>query len=127
MCFNCPNVLSEYQTREAAVTFSSLTDGLMHGFVGYFDSILYGRVNMTTIIGRRTPGLTSWSSVFFPLMEPIYIRKGDMIRLTFWRYRGPESVWYEWQLTQPAASPVHNVGGSVLSFPLVIQEDVVHA
>lgn len=28
-----------------------------------------------------------------------------------WRCAGQHKVWYEWAVTQPLASPIHNPGG----------------
>lgn len=28
-----------------------------------------------------------------------------------WRCEGKHKVWYEWAVTQPLASPIHNPGG----------------
>ncbi|BBN09504.1 type II protein arginine methyltransferase [Marchantia polymorpha subsp. ruderalis] len=84
---------------------------LVHGFGGYFDAVLYKDVHLGIEPSTATPNMFSWFAIFFPLRKPIYIPAGSVLELHFWRCVGPTKVWYEWAVTAPSVSPVHNVNG----------------
>jgi len=60
---------------------------------------------------HMSEGMFSWFPIFFPLMEPITIKQGDTIRGHFWRLDDAHKVWYEWCVSSPQPSPLHNPGG----------------
>uniref|UniRef100_A0A915KMT8 Protein arginine N-methyltransferase n=1 Tax=Romanomermis culicivorax TaxID=13658 RepID=A0A915KMT8_ROMCU len=45
---------------------------------------------------KVTPGMFSWSPLFFPFSNPIYVEKGAEILVDFWRRSNSTKVWYEW-------------------------------
>ncbi|KAK8940963.1 Protein arginine N-methyltransferase 5 [Platanthera zijinensis] len=49
--------------------------------------------------------------IFFPLREPIYLPAGSHLNVEFLRCCAPAKVWYEWCVTSPITTPVHNVNG----------------
>eukprot|EP00959_Pyramimonas_sp_CCMP1952_P335445 7023545-Pyramimonas_sp.AAC.1 len=51
-----------------------------HGFVGYFDSKLYGDVHISTYPPTATPGMFSWFPIYFPLKTPIHVPAGRKVR-----------------------------------------------
>jgi protein arginine N-methyltransferase 5 len=53
----------------------------------------------------------SWFPILFPLREPIQLKKGDTLTLHFWRLVSKKSVWYEWSISDPVSTPVHNPNG----------------
>ncbi|GAV03546.1 hypothetical protein RvY_13949 [Ramazzottius varieornatus] len=102
--------------RHRVLEFTADKDGVLHGFEGYFDILLHGLLNLSSIAGRETPGLCSWAPAFFPLLQPTFIRTGDRIKAEFWRRCNDKAVWYEWQLVEPKKTIVHNLDGKYLMF-----------
>ncbi|XP_050218406.1 protein arginine N-methyltransferase 1.5 isoform X2 [Mercurialis annua] len=84
---------------------------MVHGFAGYFDAKLYKDVHLGIEPTTATPNMFSWFAIFFPLRTPICIRPGSPLEVHFWRCCGPQKVWYEWCVTSPSSSAVHNSNG----------------
>eukprot|EP00252_Welwitschia_mirabilis_P023148 TRINITY_DN6476_c0_g1_i2.p1 TRINITY_DN6476_c0_g1~~TRINITY_DN6476_c0_g1_i2.p1 ORF type:complete len:665 (-),score=128.63 TRINITY_DN6476_c0_g1_i2:370-2364(-) len=84
---------------------------LVHGFAGYFDATLYKDIHLGIEPSTATPNMFSWFAIFFPLRKPIYWPAGSALKVDFWRCVGKAKVWYEWAVTTPAVSPIHNPGG----------------
>ncbi|KAG6520883.1 hypothetical protein ZIOFF_017945 [Zingiber officinale] len=84
---------------------------VVHGFAGYFDAILYNDVHLGIEPSTVTPNMFSWFPIFFPLREPLYVPRGSTIEVHFWRRSGATKVWYEWCVTSPSTSPIHNSNG----------------
>jgi protein arginine N-methyltransferase 5 len=78
---------------------------------GYFDTTLYEDVMLSTHPATHTPDMSSWFPIYFPLKEPRRLAPGQAVELSMWRCCTPHKVWYEWAVTQPAASHIHNVSG----------------
>ncbi|XP_058448223.1 protein arginine N-methyltransferase 5 [Malaya genurostris] len=98
-------------SRFKTLHFKASLDCVMHGFAGYFDTVLYKDHTISIHPFTHTRGLASWFSMFFPLFEPIQIRKGDEIVINFWRCVASHKVWYEWNVTAPKQTHIHNVQG----------------
>lgn len=98
---------SRFETRQ----FGAKLDCVLTGFAGYFDTVLYKDVVLSIHPYTHTKGLSSWFSMFFPLTEPVPIRAGDTIELNFWRCISSHKVWYEWCLTKPFVTHIHNHNG----------------
>lgn len=84
---------------------------LVHGFAGYFDSILYKDVHLGILPSKATPNMFSWFPIFFPLRKPIYVPAGSPVEVHMWRCCAATKVWYEWCVSSPSVSPVHNTNG----------------
>ncbi|KAK2446129.1 protein arginine N-methyltransferase 1.5 [Trifolium repens] len=84
---------------------------MVHGFAGYFDAVLYKDVHLGIEPSTATPNMFSWFSIFFPLRTPICVKPGSTLEVNFWRCCGPKKVWYEWCVTSPSESPIHNSNG----------------
>ncbi|XP_057766795.1 protein arginine N-methyltransferase 1.5 isoform X1 [Salvia miltiorrhiza] len=84
---------------------------LIHGFAGYFDATLYKDVHLGIEPSTATPNMFSWFPIFFPLRAPVYVKPGSPLEVHFWRCCGSTKVWYEWSVTSPSASPLHNTNG----------------
>ena len=97
--------------RAAALRFVAAQAGLVHGFAGYFDATLAGDVHISILPATHTAAMASWFPLFFPLREPVYARAGDVVEVRMWRCVSAAKVWYEWAVTAPAITPIHNPGG----------------
>ncbi|OXB78838.1 UNVERIFIED_CONTAM: hypothetical protein H355_011856 [Colinus virginianus] len=59
----------------------------------------------------------SWFPIFFPLklcswlQHPVPVCAGQCVELCFWRRAAPQKVWYEWAVTRPHCSALHNPNG----------------
>lgn len=43
--------------------------------------------------------------------QPISVTKGEDVTVRFWRCNNGKKVWYEWAVTEPACSAIHNPAG----------------
>lgn len=43
--------------------------------------------------------------------QPLAVRAGEEVAVAFWRCATPKKVWYEWAVTAPACSALHNPTG----------------
>uniref|UniRef100_A0A2K2A9I6 PRMT5 arginine-N-methyltransferase domain-containing protein n=1 Tax=Populus trichocarpa TaxID=3694 RepID=A0A2K2A9I6_POPTR len=50
-------------------------------------------------------------AIFFPLRIPVYMKPGSPLEVHFWRCCGSSKVWYEWCVTSPDSSVIHNISG----------------
>lgn len=106
-----PNKALESNDRAADLVFTAEADALMHGFVGYFDCELYKGVCISIRPENFSTGMFSWFPMFFPLRSPVLVRKGDALHCHWWRRQDTKRVWYEWALSEPSATTIHNPGG----------------
>lgn len=83
----------------------------MHGFVGYFTSKLYEDVDISIHPDTFSDGMFSWFPIYFPLRIPIQVKAGDEICFQMWRVCTTTKVWYEWSVSTPQISTIHNPGG----------------
>ncbi|XP_068280746.1 protein arginine N-methyltransferase 5 [Nyctibius grandis] len=86
-------------------------DTALHGFAGYFEATLYGDVGLSIRPETHSPGMFSWFPIFFPIKQPLAVRAGEEVAVSFWRCATPKKVWYEWAVTAPACSALHNPAG----------------
>lgn len=84
---------------------------MVHGFAGYFDATLYKDVHLGIEPSMATPNMFSWFPIFFPLRTPLSVPVGSPIEVHFWRCCAATKVWYEWCVTSPSPSPIHNSNG----------------
>eukprot|EP01028_Stygiella_incarcerata_P011317 TRINITY_DN6337_c0_g1_i1.p1 TRINITY_DN6337_c0_g1~~TRINITY_DN6337_c0_g1_i1.p1 ORF type:complete len:739 (-),score=222.35 TRINITY_DN6337_c0_g1_i1:114-2330(-) len=105
--------------RYHCMRFTSKRESLLHGFGGFFESVLFKDILMSIHPDTFSPNMISWFPLFFPLERPIHVKKGDTIEVHFWRRMdGGKRVWYEWCVTSPTPSHVHNVNGRSYSIGL---------
>ena len=97
--------------RYATLNFQAEQSFLMHGFLGYFDSVLYADIHMSILPANHSPSMVSWFPIFFPLRQPVTVAEGDTVSTSFWRVGDKHKVWYEWTVSSPVALPIHNPMG----------------
>ena len=54
--------------RYSRLTFNVGQTSILHGFAGYFESILYDDVTLSIHPPRETPDVISWWPIFVPVM-----------------------------------------------------------
>jgi protein arginine N-methyltransferase 5 len=84
---------------------------LIHGFAGYFDCCLYKDVHVSILPRNHTPEMSSWFPIYFPIRDPYYWKAGTTLKATFWRHATKQKVWYEWCITDPNQTAIHNPNG----------------
>ena len=108
-------------TRYACLSFAAGTSALVHGFAGYFRAMLYKDIDISIDPRTFSDGMFSWFPVFFPLLRPVVVRRGDTVTLHVWRQNSVSAVWYEWALaTENGRHPtvIHNPNGCAYSIHL---------
>ncbi|XP_075642080.1 protein arginine N-methyltransferase 1.5 isoform X2 [Castanea sativa] len=109
---NQPTMKSNQRYKKLQFEIPSDTGSAMvHGFAGYFDATLYKDVHLGIEPSTATPNMFSWFAIFFPLRTPVFVHAGSSLEVHFWRCCGPSKVWYEWGVTSPCPSPIHNSNG----------------
>jgi protein arginine N-methyltransferase 5 len=98
-------------SRYSILKFKTGGDSVLHGFGGYFECTLYKNTMISILPATHNPGMFSWFPIFFPLREPIQMKKDDDLTLHFWRLVSKKSVWYEWAVSSPVTASVHNPNG----------------
>ncbi|XP_049602322.1 protein arginine N-methyltransferase 5 [Syngnathus scovelli] len=97
--------------RYQCLKFSVNCNSVLHGFAGYFETTLYKDVILSIKPDTHSPGMFSWFPILFPLKQPISISRDDDVTVRFWRCNNGKKVWYEWAVTEPACSAIHNPAG----------------
>ncbi|VDL92718.1 unnamed protein product [Schistocephalus solidus] len=105
-------------SRFTTLTFTASQDAMLHGFAGYFDAVLFGKIDLSTHPHHHSPNMFSWFPLVFPLETSVPVRTGEQIVLHLWRCVSTRHVWYEWALTAPVTTKVHNAAGSAYKIGL---------
>lgn len=61
---------NDHNARKCKATFKVPRRGVVHGLAGYFESVLYGDVELSTrpdTIDTKSKDMISWFPIFFPL------------------------------------------------------------
>uniref|UniRef100_A0A8C4N9H1 Protein arginine N-methyltransferase 5 n=1 Tax=Eptatretus burgeri TaxID=7764 RepID=A0A8C4N9H1_EPTBU len=102
---------SHDNSRYKVLNFTSTMDGVLHGFAGYFETELYADVKLSIHPTRHSPGMFSWFPILFPIKHPIPVHRDDHVCVCFWRCFTSQKVWYEWAVTAPSTTTMHNPAG----------------
>lgn len=98
-------------TRHKSLEFEIQDNYVLHGFAGYFDTVLYKDITLSIYPRSHSPGMFSWFPILFPMKEPLYLPKGCTLEVNFWRCCNQRKVWYEWCVMKPHLGTVHNPCG----------------
>lgn len=110
--FSHPSPPPYNNDRSIKLEFEAPTSSLLHGMSGYFDCCLYKDVHISIAPQNHSKDMVSWFPIWFPLRNPITVKRGDKITIDISRHNGDGKVWYEWTIATPTTtSPVHNPGG----------------
>lgn len=105
--------LEESNDRSGFLKFNISQDCVLHGFAGYFETVLYKDVRLSIVPESFSEGMFSWFPAYFPLVKPIFLNKGEELQINFWRSSDKYKVWYEWCMTKPYQSIIHNIKGEM--------------
>ncbi|XP_067881313.1 protein arginine N-methyltransferase 5, partial [Heterodontus francisci] len=109
--FHHPNTGASDNNRYKTLEFKINLNTVLHGFAGYFETILYKNVTLSIRPENHSPGMYSWFPILFPLKQPISVKAGETVCARFWRCANSKKVWYEWAVTAPECSAIHNPTG----------------
>jgi len=101
-----------HNVRYKNIKFKINKDSIIHGFAGYFDSVLYKDVMLSIhpkTMDIHCKGMFSWFPIWFPLIKPINVNKNDIISFHIWRKTDNTQVWFEWCITNPILTQIHNI------------------
>ncbi|KAA3680625.1 type II protein arginine methyltransferase [Paragonimus westermani] len=105
-------------SRSTTCSFLMEHDAVVHGLAGYFEAKLFGDVMLSTHPQRHSPQMVSWFPMAFPLDHPVYVRAGESVTVHLWRVVDSRHVWYEWALTEPRPTRIHNGAGHAYKLTL---------
>jgi protein arginine N-methyltransferase 5 len=97
--------------RFATLCFTSGASAAIHGLAGFFHARLYGDVCISIDPETFSDGMFSWFPLYFPIRTPMYVSSGDTIEISMWRKVSRGRVWYEWSISAPEVTPIHNPNG----------------
>ncbi|CAH8526815.1 unnamed protein product [Heterobilharzia americana] len=110
--------LTESNAREVCCKFDIPQDSVIHGIAGYFEAVLYKDITLSIHPERHSPQMVSWFPLVFPFEHPIHIHSGSRVTLYMWRLVSSRCVWYEWVLTEPRPTKIHNSAGHAYKIAL---------
>ncbi|RVX68971.1 hypothetical protein B0A52_08038 [Exophiala mesophila] len=89
---------NSHNSRRGDLIFDVRTAGIYYGLAGYFECVLYPGVELSTnpnTIETKSPALTSWLIMFFPLKARLYVDRGLKLEVIMERKTDGRQVWYE--------------------------------
>ncbi|KAL1955166.1 hypothetical protein VTO42DRAFT_8981 [Malbranchea cinnamomea] len=92
-------ISNAHNVRHTRLTFPCRERGLCHGLAGYFETVLYDDVELSTnpvTMNAKSAEMISWFPIYFPLKTPIYVPANSEIVVTMFRQTDNRKVWYEW-------------------------------
>lgn len=98
-------------SRYKMLSFDVTQDCVLNGIAGYFDTVLYKDIKISINPPTHTPGMMSWFPMYFPFIEPIDLKAGEVVEINFWRCVSKQKIWYEWNLSSPRTTHIHNHNG----------------
>ncbi|KAJ5313516.1 uncharacterized protein N7443_000400 [Penicillium atrosanguineum] len=125
-------ISNSHNVRQTRLSFPAQNRGVCHGLAGYFETVLYGNVELSTnpvTMDAKSASMISWFPIYFPLKTPLNVPDNGEIVVTMYRQTDDRKVWYEWMvevfalertslapsLTTPAMSGARSVSPSVAS------------
>mmetsp|Transcript_36220 Transcript_36220/g.88480 ORF Transcript_36220/g.88480 Transcript_36220/m.88480 type:complete len:558 (-) Transcript_36220:1834-3507(-) len=98
-------------TRFKTLEFQIAEANMLHGLAGYFEAVLYKDIILSINPPTYSAGMFSWFPLFIPIRTPMYVAKESTCQVQIWRKTAPGRVWYEWAVTRPSVTQVHNPNG----------------
>ncbi|KZF19464.1 Skb1 methyltransferase [Xylona heveae TC161] len=92
---------NEHNARFAKLSFRCKDRGVCHGLGGYFETVLYDDVELSTnpvSMAHKSKDMISWFPIYFPLKAPIYFPDHSELDVSIWRQTDDRKVWYEWMV-----------------------------
>ncbi|MBA7492658.1 hypothetical protein ES702_03208 [subsurface metagenome] len=90
-----------HNARYCKLSFPIPNPGTCHGLAGYFETVLYQGVELSTnplTMEEKSSGMISWFPIFFPFKHPIFLPERAIADVSMWRQTDDRKVWYEWMM-----------------------------
>ncbi|CAL5870947.1 uncharacterized protein PFLUO_LOCUS5189 [Penicillium psychrofluorescens] len=88
-----------HNVRQTRLSFPAQNRGVCHGLAGYFETVLYPGIELSTnpvTMEAKSANMISWFPIYFPLKTPLNVPEGGEIVATMYRQTDDRKVWYEW-------------------------------
>ncbi|KAF7588045.1 methyltransferase protein [Aspergillus hancockii] len=116
-------ISNSHNVRRTRLTFPAQNRGVCHGLAGYFETVLYRDVELSTnpvTMDSKSANMISWFPIYFPLKTPLNVPDNGEIVVTMYRQTDDRKVWYEWMvevfaLDYPMEAPVTEFIAPVMS------------
>lgn len=95
------NPSNSHNARYCKLSFPIPNPGTCHGLAGYFETVLYQGVELSTnplTMEDKSSGMISWFPIFFPFKNPIFLPENAVVNVSMWRKTDDRKVWYEWMM-----------------------------
>lgn len=92
---------NSHNARYCKLSFPIPNPSTCHGLAGYFETVLYKGVELSTnplTMEEKSSGMISWFPIFFPFKQPIFLPENAVADVSMWRQTDDRKVWYEWML-----------------------------
>ncbi|KAL3439227.1 PRMT5 arginine-N-methyltransferase-domain-containing protein [Aspergillus tetrazonus] len=94
-------ISNAHNVRRTRLTFPVPNRGVCHGLAGYFETVLYRDVELSTnpvTMDSKSANMISWFPIYFPLKTPLNVPDNGEIVVTMYRQTDDRKVWYEWMV-----------------------------
>ncbi|KAJ5246252.1 hypothetical protein N7468_001235 [Penicillium chermesinum] len=94
-------VSNSHNVRQTRLEFPVRHRGVCHGIAGYFETVLYGDVELSTnpvTMDAKSASMISWFPIYFPLKTPLNVPDNGEIVITMYRQTDNRKIWYEWMV-----------------------------
>lgn len=138
-------ISNAHNVRQTRLAFPAQNRGVCHGLAGYFETVLYGDVELSTnpvTMDAKSANMISWFPIYFPLkvsfriyptellhsfpfcntdisflclQTPLSVPENGEIVATMYRQTDDRKVWYEWMVEVYALEPT---AASVKAIPV---------
>ncbi|KAJ5587310.1 uncharacterized protein N7459_003075 [Penicillium hispanicum] len=110
-------ISNSHNVRQTCLTFPTQNRGVCHGLGGYFETVLYGDIELSTnpvTMEAKSASMISWFPIYFPLKTPLNVPDNGEIVVTMYRQTDDRKVWYEWMVEVFA---LERISASVTKLP----------
>ncbi|KAJ5152393.1 hypothetical protein N7492_010688 [Penicillium capsulatum] len=94
-------ISNSHNVRQTRLSFPAQNRGICHGLAGYFETVLYGDIELSTnpvTMDAKSANMISWFPIYFPLKTPLHVPDNGEIVVTMFRQTDDRKVWYEWMV-----------------------------
>ncbi|KAL4931553.1 protein arginine N-methyltransferase [Aspergillus undulatus] len=94
-------ISNAHNVRRTRLSFPIPNRGVCHGLGGYFETVLYPGVELSTnpvTMDSKSANMISWFPIYFPLKTPLNVPDNGEIVVTMYRQTDDRKVWYEWMV-----------------------------
>ncbi|CAI7627171.1 unnamed protein product [Penicillium pancosmium] len=106
-------ISNSHNVRQTRLSFPAQNRGACHGLAGYFETVLYGDVELSTnpvTMEEKSASMISWFPIYFPLKTPLNVPDNGEIVVTMYRQTDDRKVWYEWMVEVFSLEPTSAAG-----------------